>query len=93
MRCENSLYCVFIIVRVMNTSLIPLITIFYGHFSLDIYLVEEISFRLCFQQVYSVGESLCCYTRLIPCICLMFHPYLVSHLLGARPKNVTWVNV
>ena len=59
----------------------------------DVYLVDEISFCLSFQGVYSVGERLFCYTRLITCMCFMFHLCLVSHLLGARPTNVTLFNV
>ena len=90
--CGYFFYCVFVIVRLMITSLSPLITLCCGTFYLDVYLVDDVSFRLCLQQVYSVGGRLLCYTRLTTCMCLMFHLYLVSHLLGARPTNVTLVN-
>ena len=44
----------------------------YIPFSSDVYLVDEISFRLSFQRVYSVGERLCCYTRLITYMCVYY---------------------
>ena len=72
-------------------SLIPLITICESPFYSDVYLVDYILFCLCFQRVYSVGDRLSCYKRLITCMCLMFHACLVSHLLGACPTNVTLV--
>ena len=90
--CENSFCSVFIIVRGINPSLSPLITICYSPFSFYVYLVDDISFRLYFKQVYFVGERLFCYTLLISCTCLIFHPCLVSHLLAMRPTNVTLVN-
>ena len=93
LRCENSFYQVFIIVRETTTPLSPLITLCYSPFSLEVYLVEEISFSISFQRMYSIGECLFWYTRLIACMCSMFHLCLVSRLLDVRPMNFTLVNV
>ena len=61
----------------MTSSFIPLITLCNIPF-LRTFLIDEISFRLYFQRVYFVGDHFCCYTCLITCMCLMFHPCLVS---------------
>ena len=90
---KHSFYRVFIIARWMTTSLIPPITLCLSPFSLDVYLIDDISFRVYFQRVFSADERLCCFTRLITCTFLMFHPCLVSHLLGDRTTNVALVKV
>ena len=59
LRCENSFYRVVIIVSGTTTTYIPLITICYSPFSLEVYLVVG-NISLCpnLQRVYSVGERL-----------------------------------
>ena len=60
---------------------------------LYIYLVDDILLHLNFQWVYSVGERICYYMRLLKYMC-------VSHLISvwyltcwARTMNITLVNV
>ena len=54
----------------MTTLLSSLITLYYSPFYSDVYLVENISFRLSSQQVYSAGDRFFCNTPLIFCICV-----------------------
>ena len=54
--CENYFYHLFIIVKGMTTPLSFLPAICYSPFTSDVYLVDNISIRLNFQQVYSIGE-------------------------------------
>ena len=65
--CENCFYPVF---WGMTTLLSSLITLYYSPFYSDVYLVENISFRLSSQQVYSAGDRFFCNTPLIFCMCV-----------------------
>ena len=66
-------------------SWIPLIIICYSPFSSDVYLVKNIPYRLSFQRVYSVGDCLCCYIRLITCMCVscFIHVWLLTYWVCA----------
>ena len=91
LRCENSVYCVNTVVIGMTTSLSPLITLCCSPFSSDVYLVDEISFRLWFQRISSVGKCWYCDTRLRTSMCLMFHTCLLSHLLARALRILRWL--
>ena len=72
LRCEFFSYLVFIIFRGTAMSRSHLITLCYSHFSLDIYLFENISLRINFKWVYSVGERWCYYMRFLTYMCDQF---------------------
>ena len=58
--------------------------------SSDAYLVDNISLRLNFQRVYSVGENQCYYTCLITCMCV--EPLIrIFSPMGSALRMLCWL--
>ena len=92
LRCKNSLYRVFIIVRGMNTSWIPLITLCYIPFYFGVYLFDDISLCLNFQRVFCWWSLWYYMYFLISCV-INFNTFFRVYPVFAWPTNVILVNV
>ena len=92
-RFENYFYCMFVIFRVMVTSLNPLITLCCSPFYLVVCLFYKISLCLNFQRVYSVGDRYSItYFYWFTCM-ISFNSCFSVYPVWELPTNVTLANV
>ena len=91
LRCENSPYLVFIIVRGITASWIPLITHCYSPFYSDLYSFEEISLCLNFNRIIPLASVMLLHFFLNLYVWFILILVLVYMLLGNDLGMLWWL--